>query len=59
MIKMQTIKLRGLAEGILGASSVQAINMEEVFANHSALAAVRQKLEIKKNCISGFAACDG
>jgi hypothetical protein len=56
---MQTIKLRGLAEGILGASSVQAINMEEVFANHSALAAVRQKLEIKKNCISGFAACDG
>lgn len=56
---MRVFILRGLAEGLLGASTVMAHSVNEVFANNPALAAVRDKLVINGNIISGFAPCDG
>lgn len=53
------VRLRGLAEGIVGKSSMQARSVEDVFASVPALASVRSKLTVRGNVISGFAACDG
>ncbi|MFA6322790.1 MAG: hypothetical protein WCX71_04970 [Candidatus Buchananbacteria bacterium] len=56
---MRTIRLRGLAEGLAGKSTVQAMSAEHVFGQIPALQSVRHKLTINGDTISGFAACDG
>lgn len=56
---MKTFTLRGLAEGLVGKSSVEAASLDDVFARHPQLAAVRMKLRIDGTTIAGFAACDG
>lgn len=55
----QTFLLRGLAEGLVGQSSVKAKSADEVFAQFPVLLAVREKLRVSGNTISGFCACDG
>lgn len=56
---MKQYTLRGLAEGLVGSSSIKARSVEDVFAQHPALAAVRSKLTVSGTTISGFSACDG
>lgn len=56
---MTNFKLRGLAEGITGHSSVLALNSDKVFEKFPNLIKVSKKLNIKKNTIEGFVACDG
>lgn len=51
--------LKGLPEGLVGASSVKASSVDELFKEHSCLEEVRYKLSIEGNVISGFASCDG
>jgi hypothetical protein len=56
---MRRIILRGLAEGLVGRSSVMASSVAAVFAAYPALEAARGKLSVSGNTISGFSACDG
>lgn len=56
---MRTYQLRGLAEGIVGQSSVQAPSVEALFSSYPALGDVRHKLTIDGNTVTGYAACDG
>ena len=53
------IKLRGLAEGIVGKSVVNATSVNKVLEKYPDLLQVKSKLQITNNVISGFAACDG
>lgn len=53
------IKLRGIAEGVVGLSEVKARNTDEVFEQHPELEKVKDKLAVQKNSISGYAPCDG
>lgn len=54
-----SIKLRGLAEGLVGKSEVYAENFSDLLAQYPQLEAVKHKLSFKQNLITGFAACDG
>ena len=51
--------LRGLAEGLVGKSSVRAHSLDEVFDLFPVLSSVREKLMVSDDTISGFCACDG
>lgn len=51
--------LVGLPEGLAGVSEVKAESLEEVFETFPVLNLVRDKLEIHRNRIIGFVACDG
>lgn len=53
------IKLRGIAEGIVGKSVVSASSVNQVLQQYPALTQVKSKLHFTSKCISGFAACDG
>lgn len=56
---MTTFKLRGLAEGLAGTSTVEATSVEQVFALFPALQAARSKLVVRGDEITGYAPCDG
>lgn len=56
---MKTFRLRGLAEGIAGVSSVSAKDIADVFRMYPQLNSVRSKLRIDGMTISGFSPCDG
>ncbi len=54
-----TVVLRGLAEGIVGASIVEVESIEGLFKTYPELNNVKHKLLIDEDKITGFAACDG
>ncbi len=56
---MQKFTLRGLPEGIAGQSFVLAFSVEEVFEIFPVLKSIRDKIDVRDQVISGFAACDG
>ena len=56
---MRTFRLKGLAEGLVGKSTVQADSIESVFTRFPILQQVRHKLNSKGDTIIGYAACDG
>ncbi|OQA36595.1 MAG: hypothetical protein BWY53_00453 [Parcubacteria group bacterium ADurb.Bin326] len=56
---MKKISLRGLAEGLIGLSYVNAKSSKEVLELYPELKAIEKKLTITDVSISGFAACDG
>lgn len=56
---MKQIFLRGLAEGMTGCSSVQAVGVDDVFVQFPSLCMIREKLVITEDTVSGFCACDG
>lgn len=56
---MKVIKLRGLAEGLIGKSTISAKNFNEALSKFPILNSVKEKLSFKKNTISGFSPCDG
>ena len=56
---MQTFHLRGLAEGLVGCSEIQAQSAEEIFEQNPLLAENRSKLSVNGTTISGYAPCDG
>lgn len=56
---MLTFVLRGLAEGLVGKSSVQASNVNEVFALYPVLGSVKEKLAVRGNVIEAYLPCDG
>lgn len=58
-VDMKTFVLRGLPEGLTGCSLVLATCADDVFTRFPALKAVRSKLTVVGNLISGYAACDG
>ncbi|QTH41191.1 hypothetical protein J4772_27100 [Cohnella sp. LGH] len=51
--------LRGLPEGIVGHSNVQANSFEELLNKYPQLANVKEKISVAGNVVSGFASCDG
>ncbi len=56
---MRVFLLRGIAEGMVGSSSVTARSIDDVFTRFPVLQGIRAKLTVSGNTISGFAACDG
>lgn len=54
-----TVVLRGLAEGVVGASTVEVESIEGLFKTYPELNNMKHKLHIKEDRITGFAACDG
>ena len=56
---MITYQLRGLAEGIVGASTVEAKSSSDLIKKYPALKTIRHKFTIKNNRVVAFAACDG
>ena len=54
-----SFKLRGLPEGIVGRSEVQARSLEDLFATYPELAAVRDRLQIDGSTVRGFMPCIG
>ena len=56
---MKKFFLSGLAEGLVGRSSVMANSVDSVFQQFPALQTVRSKLTVKGSKISGFSPCDG
>ena len=56
---MSTFRLKGIAEGIVGTSTVVAASIDEVFEMHPELKTVREKLDISGLTITGVVACDG
>lgn len=56
---MRTFRLRGIAEGLVGQSTVTTSSVEDLFARFPALAGVRDKLTVTENAVTGYAACDG
>ena len=54
-----TIKLVGLPEGLVGASTVHADSVDDVFRRYPQLEAIRAKLTVESGRIVGFAPCDG
>ncbi|MEN9640355.1 MAG: hypothetical protein RLZZ262_2224 [Bacteroidota bacterium] len=53
------ITLRGLAEGIVGASNIDTVSVEALFKTYPELNKVQHKLVVSEDRITGFAACDG
>lgn len=56
---MSTFYLRGIAEGVVGKSSVLARSLDDLFNRYPSLSNVKSKIKIQGNCLIGFAACDG
>ncbi|EOV0103112.1 TPA: hypothetical protein RQJ47_001009 [Vibrio vulnificus] len=56
---MNTYRLKGIAEGIVGASTVSAGSIDDVFEKYPELKTVRDKLDISGKTITGISACDG
>jgi len=54
-----TFQLRGLAEGVVGYSSIYANSINEILETYPALKGISHKLIFKKDLITGFTACDG
>jgi hypothetical protein len=54
-----SIKLRGLAEGIVGSSEVKVASFSDLLIQYPQLEQIKHKLTFSQDMITGFAACDG
>ena len=58
-VYMKKYTLKGLAEGLVGASTVQANSINDVFKKHPILSQIKDKVKIQGNTINAIVACDG
>lgn len=56
---MSEFKLRGIAEGVVGLSSVMANNIKDVYTKFPELKEIERKLSVNGGMIEGFSPCDG
>ncbi len=56
---MRAYTLRGIAEGLVGRSTVCANSIKDLFERYPVLALHRSKLVIDGTRVSGYAPCDG
>ncbi|MBC8947352.1 hypothetical protein [Xenorhabdus indica] len=56
---MKEFKLFGLAEGLIGKSTVQAESIDDLFKKYNPLSDIRNKVTIQGNKVIAFMPCDG
>ena len=56
---MTKINLRGIAEGLVGASEIFVNDISDIYSKYPQLGDIQFKLVFDGSTLSGFAACDG
>ena len=56
---MTMYRLKGIAEGLVGISHVEAHSVSEIFERFPQLEIARHKIKVHGSVLHGAAACDG